>query len=1326
MFSDSSLAADIMSTADMNATDATTSMSTAVRETTDATPSNPTVELTTAAAIPFAIFGSSSQANNDADDFFAAVDDEDKTEQQSGFVPIPFGSSSNRPSFAATAVAAPFGSHADSDNMDDSFFDSIGTGEPLAVAPLAELQSQSGLISLYPSEPTPCPSYPQQLQAATELSVPASASSSPAAVALDLPEDVAGRQQGDSPQRQAFSIPFSGQSDPFAEGEDDLFGAGPSHEPGPFGATAPSEAVVESHAIAENDPNRRAPTLVGVSSGASQQHDSWAGQHVPSQGFSSHSNPLLSSHGANPNLGYSSGQGSEYRSPDGRPVVSLMLFGFAGKMYCWRPATSTSSSGITGGGNGFGASSVGTLHFLSWPRPATDTTPAQQQQLPQLSQAHQGSSMSATYALLTHFPGPLMPNTHKDKVLTYVSEACDSCLEKEPQCREPAELQLLWKVVQLLCHHKGDLHSALTPGVNDKRPEALLAAILTPAQTQAKAAAPPSNDPWSSGSAVFGGSAQGVSSEVLQPLPGFGDLQQAAGQMQRLLMAGHRLEALRVAVAGKLWGPALLLARHCSDKAFLETAAAMAEGSTTWRGNLAIMAANRVAGEEAAMVKLGDRLWQERSQAVAGHICYILAGLHTQPHGPASQMCLVGADHHSCPRRFATIPALQRSEVLEWARSQGNSSYTLQHGLMLLPYKFLYAAQLAEHGLISEAAQYCGAIQQALGAVPKLPPGLAVCRAFTQDLLERLQTYAAAHNIPLQMSRSGSVLSISGVGRWLDRGLSKLMGGPEQPPQSGPGSSGSTQSEVDPYVAKSKHRRNTSDQHLGSDTPKVIVPKRSQSSQDMGQLQHRSAKATPSLASTPEKDTDPSEDADNEQKASLQGAGQASNGQTQKAGGLGWGVMSRVASGLLGSGSKKSVPDKKVTEAKLGDENKFYYDNELKQWRVQGEEAPPPSGPPPPPPKMTPQRSASGSLAAGLTRAPSSGPPSTSGRPPLPGVGTPSSGPSSGGQSAGPRSAVRSRYVSNFSSASTSSPAAAAIPLVPPRAFGAPRAGSQPAQLFQPSAPASTSAPSDSAPKPDPLAASTNVKPDSSGAATSSYSNQQSTYDGPPKLIVFGGNGFVGTRVCEEALQTGLAVVSINRSGAPKATAPWTSEVEWVKADAFEPDEWRDQLQGAVGVVSCLGGFGSNDFMLKICGEANVGVIREAAQAGVPRCAFVSAHDYKFPGFVLSGYFQGKRNAEHAMAEAYPEQGVCLRPGFIHGTRYVSGVGIPLSFIGVPLDRALGFLPAKSLANMPLAGAAFIPPTSVQAVAKAAVAAATDPAVPGGIMDVWQIKEYEA
>jgi len=37
-------------------------------------------------------------------------------------------------------------------------------------------------------------------------------------------------------------------------------------------------------------------------------------------------------------------------------------------------------------------------------------------------------------------------------------------------------------------------------------------------------------------------------------------------------------------------------------------------------------------------------------------------------------------------------------------------------------------------------------------------------------------------------------------------------------------------------------------------------------------------------------------------------------------------------------------------------------------------------------------------------------------------------------------------------------------------------------------------------------------------------------------------------------------------------------------------------------------------------------------------------------------------------------------------------------------------------------GAAFVPPVSVEAVARAAVSAATDPSVPAGHMGVWEIK----
>ena len=74
------------------------------------------------------------------------------------------------------------------------------------------------------------------------------------------------------------------------------------------------------------------------------------------------------------------------------------------------------------------------------------------------------------------------------------------------------------------------------------------------------------------------------------------------------------------------------------------------------------------------------------------------------------------------------------------------------------------------------------------------------------------------------------------------------------------------------------------------------------------------------------------------------------------------------------------------------------------------------------------------------------------------------------------------------------------------------------------------------------------------------------------------------------------------------------SSVVGMQADVFDVGAWRDQLQGAVGVISCLGAFGSNDFMQKICGDSNITVFAEAAKAGVPRAAFISVHDYNLPG----------------------------------------------------------------------------------------------------------------
>ena len=98
---------------------------------------------------------------------------------------------------------------------------------------------------------------------------------------------------------------------------------------------------------------------------------------------------------------------------------------------------------------------------------------------------------------------------------------------------------------------------------------------------------------------------------------------------------------------------------------------------------------------------------------------------------------------------------------------------------------------------------------------------------------------------------------------------------------------------------------------LTSDTTQqVVVPKRSQSSQDMLHMQPRSTRPSPSLASTPEKPAEAEPEAAEGQKGASNGETSSSNGQPQRAGGLG--LLGRVASGLLGSGSKRASSDKKV------------------------------------------------------------------------------------------------------------------------------------------------------------------------------------------------------------------------------------------------------------------------------------------------------------------------------------------------------------------------------------------------------------------------------
>lgn len=50
--------------------------------------------------------------------------------------------------------------------------------------------------------------------------------------------------------------------------------------------------------------------------------------------------------------------------------------------------------------------------------------------------------------------------------------------------------------------------------------------------------------------------------------------------------------------------------------------------------------------------------------------------------------------------------------------------------------------------------------------------------------------------------------------------------------------------------------------------------------------------------------------------------------------------------------------------------------------------------------------------------------------------------------------------------------------------------------------------------------------------------------------------------------------------------------------DVFDEKTWAKELEGASGVVSCIGAFGSNAFMERINGDANVHAAEVARRAG--------------------------------------------------------------------------------------------------------------------------------
>ena len=185
---------------------------------------------------------------------------------------------------------------------------------------------------------------------------------------------------------------------------------------------------------------------------------------------------------------------------------------------------------------------------------------------------------------------------------------------------------------------------------------------------------------------------------------------------------------------------------------------------------------------------------------------------------------------------------------------------------------------------------------------------------------------------------------------------------------------------------------------------------------------------------------------------------------------------------------------------------------------------------------------------------------------------------------------------------------------------------------------------------------------------------------GIEKLIVFGGNGFVGQAIMRAGLRKGLECISVSRRGEPEdmmhelEKEPNFKNASWSKGDVMEllrkersgddvtkKEEWMKHFNGdsPVAVVSCIGMFStSNDTMKEVNGDGNAALVRYAKSHGARRFAYISAYEVEneLPFKLLPGYFEGKRIAEQAVKDEYPtSDGIILQPGMVYGTRKQNG-----------------------------------------------------------------------
>lgn len=668
------------------------------------------------------------------------------------------------------------------------------------------------------------------------------------------------------------------------------------------------------------------------------QHNNHFGQQSSAIGFNG---PNVNNFSQQPlqGLSYSSSEG---RSSDGRPPHALVSFGFGGKLIVMKDqsslhtqlayATQDSAGGV-----------ISILNVMEVAMPKND-----------------GSDVGIGGCDYFHtlcqqsFSGPLVSgNVGSKELYKWIDDRIANCNAPDADYRKDEVLKMLFSLLKIACQYYGKLRSAFGTdhGTKDNDcPESALAKLFSSAK---------------------GNVAQfSAVSHCLQNMPSAGQIQATAEEVQMLLVSGRKMEALQCAQNGHLWGPAIAISTLLGEQFYGETVKQMAlqqlvPGSPLrtlclliagqpaevfsnsisrnlqngvnashssgfgpgcmlddWEENLAIISANRTKGDELVITHLGDCLWREKGEVMSAHICYLVAEANVESYSESARLCLVGADHLKYPRTYASPQAIQRTELYEYAKVLGNSQFVL---LPFQPYKLIYACMLAEVGKLSDSLKYCQAVLKSLKTGRS--PEVDAWRHMVSSLEERIKI----HQQGGYATNFGRAKLVGKLLHFFDNTAHRVVGG--LPPPSPPPTSHSNgqNSEHDNHLRGPRVSTSQSTMAMSS----LMTSASADGSNRMSM--HNRSMSEPNFGRTPRKDESP-------KSSSSSPRDQTSvSGSSSRFGRFGSQIFQKTVGLMLRSRSDR--------QAKLGETNKFYFDEKLKRWVEEGAEpqaeemslAPPPT-----------------------------------------------------------------------------------------------------------------------------------------------------------------------------------------------------------------------------------------------------------------------------------------------------------------------------------------------------------------------------------------------